>query len=305
VKPFLALVRRELQEHPALYVGPLGVNLFFALTALLLVARAIGSPENLRSVVGMLDLADDRALEIGRNALFASPMWIVIVVTMVIGYFYFIDCLFAERRERTILFFKSFPVSDTQTVLSKVFCGIVVLPVLSLAAFAVTQLFVVIIVSAAIAAANGSVGSVWNVASMVENWVFILYVLATCALWYSPLIAFFVLVSAWAKRAAFLWSLLPLFVIWGEYLLPGRNFVAPIVVGHITGYPGAAFSFIEITGAVSDQSFGDRIASAVPSPLSFTNFAGFLSEAALWLGIIVASILIATAIYLRRYRDDS
>lgn len=305
MKTYLALVKRELQEHPALYVGPLGVNLFFALTALLLVARAIGSPENLRNIVDMLNLADERALEIGRNALFASPMWIVIVVTMVIGYFYFIDCLFAERRERTILFFKSFPVSDTQTVLSKVFCGLVVLPVLSLAAFAVTQLFVLVVVSAAIAAGGGAVGSVWNAASMLENWVFTLYVLLTSALWYSPLIAFFLLVSAWAKRAAFLWSLLPLFVIQAEYLLPGRNFVAPVIVGHITGYPAAAFNFVEITGALSDESFGDRMASVMPSPLSFTNMGGFLSEPALWLGMIVAGLFIAAAIYLRRYRDDS
>lgn len=305
MKSFTGLLKRELQEHPALYVGPLGVNLFVAVSALLLVARAIGSAENLRNIVGVINLADEQAREFGRSALIASPMWLVIVVTIAIGYFYFIDCLYAERKERTILFFKSFPITDTETVLSKLCCGIIVLPALSLASFAVTQIFVLIVVSIALAAAGGSPAELWSAGTILSNWLFTFYVLVSCALWYAPFIAFLVLVSAWAKRAVFLWSVMPFFVIQAEYLLPGRNFVAPLIFGHMSGYPAAAFtSGIAIAGAGPDALAG-LFEGGTLRPLMLIDVGGFLTEPALWVGGIVAAAFVTAAIYLRRYRDDS
>ena len=95
---------------PRYYMGPIGVNAFVALSALLLVARAIGSAENLRSLAGYIDMASEQTQEIGRSALITSPMWLVdarddrcwlLLLSL-------IACS-AERKERTILFFKSFP----------------------------------------------------------------------------------------------------------------------------------------------------------------------------------------------------
>ncbi|MGD2167892.1 MAG: hypothetical protein PVF63_07265 [Gammaproteobacteria bacterium] len=305
MKAFLGLLKRELQEHPALYVGPLGVNLFVAVSALLLVARAIGSVEALRNIAGLIDLADEQALAFGRSALVASPMWLVVIVTIAIGYFYFVDCLYAERKERTILFFKSFPVTDTATVLSKLFCGIVILPALSLAAFAVTQLFVLIVVSIALAAAGGSAGAIWSAGTIFSNWLFTFYVLISCALWYAPFIAFLVLVSAWAKRAVLLWSVFPFFVIQAEYLLPGRNFIAPLIFGHMSGYPAAAFALGEVISGGGKRSVEEFFESGALRPLTLTDPAGFVTEPALWVGGVVAVLFVTAAIYLRRYRDDS
>lgn len=305
MKRFVGLLKRELLEHPALYVGPLGVNLLIAVSALLLVARAIGSAENLRDIVGMIDLADPASLEAGRNALIASPIALVVVVTIAVGYFYFIDCLYAERRDRTILFFKSFPVTDTETVLSKLFCGIVVLPALSLIAFAITQVFVLIVASIAMAAAGGSPGSLWSFGAMVSNWLFIFYVLVTCAIWYSPFIAYFLFVSAWAKRAVLLWSLLPFLAMHAEWLLPGPAFLTPLVLDHIAGYPAAAFAMDVVVSSNDDGAMLDWLHSSALTPLTFADPGGFLSEAALWVGALIAALLVIGAIYLRRYRDDS
>jgi ABC-2 type transport system permease protein len=304
VKPFIGLLKRELQEHPALYMGPLGVNVFVALSALLLVARAIGSAENLRNLAGYIDMASEQTQEMGRSALITSPMWLVILVTIAVGYFYFIDCLFAERRERTILFFKSFPVNDTETVLSKICCGVVILPALSLLAFAVTQVFVLAAISVALAAAGGSPGALWNIGAIVSNWAFTFYVLVSCALWYAPFIAFLVLVSAWAKRAVFLWSLAPLLLMQAEFLLPGRAIFTPVILGHLRGYPLAAFSFDAISTEI-ENGFAGLFEGGTLQPLTLADPAGFVSDPALWIGAAVAALFVAGAIYLRRYRDDS
>lgn len=305
MKRFVGLLKRELREHPALYVGPLGVNLFIAVSALLLIARAIGSAENLRSIVGAIDLADPSSFEAGRNALIASPIALVVVVTIAVGYFYFIDCLYAERKERTILFFKSFPVSDTETVLSKLFCGVVVLPALSLVAFAITQIFVLIVVSVAMAAAGGSPGSLWTLGGILSNWTFIFYVLVSCAIWYSPFIAYFLFVSAWAKRAVLLWSAMPFLAMHAEWLLPGPAVLTPIVLRHISGYPAAAFAIEEVVATNNESPLTGWFRDQGLSPLMFADPGGLLTEPALWVGVSIAALLVTGAIYLRRYRDDS
>lgn len=301
MKPFVGLVRREIWEHPALFVGPLGANLFVALSMLIAIARGIGSAENLAAIAESLDLADDSMLAAGRNLVFASPAALVVAVTVAVGYFYFLDCLFAERKERSILFFKSFPVTDMQTVLAKLCAGIVVLPALSLAAFAATQLLVVIVASIALLAVCGSAGPLWSLGALLANWVFVLYVLVTAALWYAAIIAFLVLVSAWAKRAVYLWSLTPLFVMQAELLLPGANHFGRLFFGHVGAYPFAAFTLPADLRERGAQTFGEDGIRL----LALCDPIGFIAAPALWINLGVAAVFVAGAIALRRYRDDS
>ena len=58
--------------------------------------------------------------------------------------FYCLDALYGERRDRSILFWKSLPVSDLTTVLSKASIPIVVLPLLTFAVTVATQLIMLL-----------------------------------------------------------------------------------------------------------------------------------------------------------------
>jgi ABC-2 type transport system permease protein len=304
MKPFVGLVKRELWEHPVLYIGPIAANAFFALTTLVLVVRGIGTEENLRNIVSGLNMAGDTAIEVARNLVLASPIAVVFGVTVFVGYFYFIDCLYAERKERSILFFKSMPVTDTLTVLSKLFSGAVVLPALSVLAFIVTQLCVMIFASAAVAITDGEPSMLWNVGSLLRNWIFTLYVLLSSVLWYSPFIAFLVLASAWAKRSVFLWSLSPLLLMHVESLLPGPNFLGRTIFGHFGGYFAAAFS-TEMKLSMGDpSSFARSVGNGPRHVLELADPIGFMMEPALWIGGVIAAALVTTAIWLRRNRDD-
>jgi ABC-2 type transport system permease protein len=245
-------------------------------------------------------MVDESFIAVGRNFLFASPVALVVLVTIVVGYFYFLSCLFTERTERSILFFKSFPVTDAKTVLSKLFTGVVLLPVLSLAAFAIAQAFVLIVTSAALLLAGGSLGTIWNASALFSNWLLVLYVLVSCALWYAPFIAFLMLVSAWAKKAVLLWSMVPFFIIQAEFLLPVPRLFGPIVLGHMRGYVQAAFEFRDEVEAGA-AAFGNQPLNF----LSLTDPVGLITQPALWVGLVIAAALMYGAIYLRRYRDDS
>src|SRR5688500_3753928 len=56
----------------------------------------------------------------------------IMLTTLIIAFFYGLDALHGERRDRSILFWKSLPVSDRTPVLSKVLVMMAVLPGIAL-----------------------------------------------------------------------------------------------------------------------------------------------------------------------------
>ena len=116
----LTLVRREFWEHRALWLAPLVVAALLALVA------AIG-----RVHIDMDD-APDLSSEQQRVALFSIIQWVLAmplyIVIIFVGSFYLLDCLYAERKDRSIRFWKSWPVSDGLTVCAKLLVGLVIAP---------------------------------------------------------------------------------------------------------------------------------------------------------------------------------
>src|SRR5262249_9107048 len=125
--------------------------------------------------------------------------------TFLVGIFYCLDALSSERRDRSILFWKSLPVSDLTTVLSKASIPLVILPLITFAITVVAQ-FAMLMWSSAVLLANGlSVSMLWTQVSPLHMWTGLLFhLIAVHSLYYSPIFAWLLLVSAWARRAAFL-----------------------------------------------------------------------------------------------------
>ena len=129
-------------------------------------------------------------------------------------FFYCLDALHGERRDRSILFWKSLPVSDLITVLSKASIPLVVLPLLTFAITVVTQWIMLLMSSAALLGNGLSVTTLWSQLSLSQMWMMLLYHLVTVhALWYAPIFCWLLLVSAWARRAPILWAALPVIAI--------------------------------------------------------------------------------------------
>src|SRR5437899_6524167 len=120
-RPFSWSVRREVWENRSIYVAPLIVAVVVLFGFLL---STIGMPER-RQAVLLLDSAHQRAA-IGAPYDVAAMM--LIFTTFIAGVFYCLDALHGERRDRSILFWKSLPVSDLTTVLSKASVPLVILP---------------------------------------------------------------------------------------------------------------------------------------------------------------------------------
>ncbi len=144
--------------------------------------------------------------------LLLSSTWPFLVLAFVV-FFYCLGALYDDRRDRSILFWKSLPLSDTQTVLSKVISALVIAPlVATLAAVATMFGFLLIISIVAVTHGGSPTTLIWGPASPLSLSAGLLAAIPVYALWALPTAGWLLLCSAWAKSKPFLWAvMLPLF----------------------------------------------------------------------------------------------
>jgi ABC-2 type transport system permease protein len=265
-------VRRELWENRSIYVAPLAaaaVCLLAFLTGLTLSPAHRHQP---------LDIPYE----------FAALL--IMGTGFIVGIFYSLEALYGERRDRSILFWKSLPVSDFTTVLSKFAIPLVILPLLTFVIAIVTQ-FVMMLLSSAVLLGSGlGVGPLGARMSFFHMSLMLLYHLLTVhGLWYAPLYGWLLLISAWAPRAPFIWAFLPPFVIWGVEKIAFRT-------SHFLGMLQYRLSGPEPPATTARSGNLMEMVSALTP-------AQFFSTPGLWVGLAVAAIFLAAAVRLRRYRE--
>src|SRR6184192_3659062 len=174
-RPFYWSMRRELWENRSIYIAPLIVAAFevvgFAIST-------IGLADRRRAVL-LLDAAHQRAAIEQPYDLAAMMM---IFIAFIVGVFYCLDALHGERRDRSILFWKSLPVSDLTTVLSKATIPLVVLPLVTLAIIVTTQFVMLLWTSVLLMTHGMSPASTWTNFSLFQQSLILLYGLAAIAL---------------------------------------------------------------------------------------------------------------------------
>jgi ABC-2 type transport system permease protein len=281
-QPFFWSVRRELWENRSIYVAPLIV------AAVVLFGSFVGSfhlPDR-RRLAMLLDPAQRRAaIELPYDI----AAMIIILTAFVIGVFYCLDALYGERRERSILFWKSLPVSDLTTVLSKASIPLVVLPLTIFLIIVATQ-FIMMLISSAALIPSGLAGTTWVNFNLFQQSLILLYSLIVIALWHAPIYGWALLISGWARRATFLWVVLPLLAIAVlEKLSFDTSHFLSMLKYRVFGAGDTAFAFRPQHGVAIDS-----LVQLTPGR--------YLATPGLWIGLIVAAVLVAAAVRLRRYR---
>src|SRR5438046_7286871 len=201
-RPLYWGVCRELWENRSIYIAPLSVAVVVLFGFMI---STYGMPERRRGVL-LMDLAKQRAL-IGEPYGVAAMM--LILTVFVVGVFYCLGARYWERRDRSILFCKSLPVSDLTAVLSKASIPLVILPLVTFVIIVATH-FVMLLWSSVVLLTSGLAGTTWTRFNIVEQSLILLYSLVALALWHAPVYGWLLLVSGWARRATFLWAVLPL-----------------------------------------------------------------------------------------------
>jgi ABC-2 type transport system permease protein len=275
-------VRRELWENRSIYIAPLAVAAVVLFGFLL---STIHLPDRRREVMALDPIR--RAGEIAQAYDFVAIA--VMLVSVVVAAAYCLGALHNERRDRSILFWKSLPVSDLTTVLSKATIPMVVAPLVTFAVIVAMQL-IMLTVTTLVLLANSMGDTLWAGPPFIQMTGVLAYGLVALALWYAPIYGWLLLVSVWAKRATFLWAVLPPIglCIVEKIAFDSSNF-ASLIGNRLTGFAADAFDF-NAPGTAID-------------PLKVLDPGKYLSSPGLWVGLVVAVAFLAAAVWLRRRRD--
>lgn len=306
MRQMLTLVKRELIEHRSSWVVTTVFGGLFVLAALLAVFGLVrvgvfGEPMN------VVEFADSPERFQLREGLHLGLLPIAAVLNMVMTFvviFYFLDALYTERKDRSILFWKSLPVSDLKVVASKYLTGIVAIPLVTVVVFLATVVLVVLITGIGLWFAGG-VGDVLagGPGAIVQATLMLMYALAVQALWFAPIDGWLLLVSAFAKRAVLAWAVVPpALAVAAERLLFGTRHFLDALVYRIRGVWELAFDGRRQNVIVYH---GDEVLESLPQFADLLTPGRLFASPSLWLGIVVGVLLLACAVWLRRWRDEA
>ncbi|WP_440221990.1 hypothetical protein ACQQ2N_12940 [Dokdonella sp. MW10] len=323
MKTFGWLVRREYWEHRGgflwtpVWVG--GVMLILTLLGIIS-AEVIGARLNVQvgvpwnSIADRLTAGDIAQAGIGLDVAYLAVAMVLCIPLFFVLFFYLLGALYDDRRDRSVLFWKSLPVTDMSTVLSKVAAAVLLAPLVAfvVASIAYLGLLVIVCVWALLhginplpaIGASHPIGLFWRM----------LLTIPVDALWALPTVGWLLFWSAFARSKPFLWAV----------LVPVLAYVANAWIGLLGGpsidrdfllkdvlfrlllsiMPGAwlddgalTFSSKMRLGSGSNTLALDKLDPAVVY--------GLLAKPELWIGVVVGVALIAASIWLRRRRIET
>lgn len=298
---FIWLIRREIWEHKAIWIAP---SVVIGCLVLLVITGNVH--------LGPIGTADGNTTfgafppDVQQKLLLIAYAGLALVVDMVMGiiaFFYALDSLYSDRRDRSVLFWKSLPLSDSETVLSKFAVAAVVIPLVSLLGAFVAQFVVATGGSAKLAMSGMSAGVMWQPEAILGGMTIAFLWCVTAILWYAPVIAYLMLASAWAPKGPFLWAVLPPVAIsLLERVVLYSQHAGDFIAGRL-------FGLYKLLGRREDGGVSDVEGGSEVAKLSNIDLVGslkeFYSSPDLWLGVVAAGLLLAAAMWVRRYRDET
>jgi ABC-2 type transport system permease protein len=273
-------VRRELWENRAIYIALLAVAALFLVAFLI---GAIHPPVKMRDAMALDPVQHQDLVE--QPYTFAA--FLLMGTTFIVAMFYCLEALYSERRDRSILFWKSLPVSDFTTVLAKLSIPLVILPLATFAITIVTQWIMLLLSSALMLARGQSVAALWSHLPLFQMSLMLLFhLVAIHGLQFAPVYSWMLLVSSWARRAPLLWAVLPPLAIGvAEKIAFNTSNFAALLKYLLGGGPEVVTGKMEML------------------PLTPRAVGEFFINPGLWIGLVVAAAFLAAAVRLRRYRE--
>ena len=255
------------------------------------------------ALFGASNIAGDAEREAAMTVFFLGTSWVFLFGLAILTTFYTLDSLYAERKDKSILFWRSLPITDAETVVSKLLTAVLVLPLVTVAAIVVTHLVNLVITSGWVIARGGNAAHlIWGSVPLFDNWAAALIVTVASAIWMSPLIGWFLFVSAFTKRSPLLMAFMPLIIIpIVEWIFFRSKIFASAVFGRGEMIP--LFRESDLEHFFDEERM--RVNEELVRLLAHIDIGKFLLSPSVWAGVVVCGLFATAAIYLRRYRDES
>jgi ABC-2 type transport system permease protein len=298
IRAFETLVRREFWEHRSLWSAPLVVTVLLLICAFLthgaLKIDATDSAEWLNPQ--------------SNTTVFALAQWALTLpyylVMILLVNFYLIDCLYAERRDRSILFWKSLPVSDGATVASKVVVACVVVPLGTFFLALVTDILFTAIWDLRAVIGHSPELLAWDTVAFIKTQALMFLGLVISVLWYSPFLGCVLLASACVRRNVLMWvTLVPLLVVIFERIAFGTHWLSSLIAYRGNGIWYALH--LESALLTSIHNVGPAEIVSLPEVYDRVHVGPAFTNIDLWLGLLFAAACAYAATRVRGFRDET
>lgn len=304
----IALVKREIWEHRSIWITPAAVAFVvtFIAIAIVIMVAAFGeaiNPEIERIADATLPDAVRRAalavFLLVNTSVFMMAMWFLMI-------FYCLDSLYAERKDKSILFWRSLPITDAETVVSKLLTAVLAIPVATMAGVIVSHLLNLVIMSVWLGTEGiNPFRFIWGAVPLFDTWAAVFVFLLAVPIWFAPLLGWFLFISAWAKRGPFLRAILPIAILpILEYIIFRSWNLGIEILKRLSWESMPIFNIFEFAERFDEDDLHDIFAEQT-SLLSLLDIPQFLGSFQVWAGLVVCGLFITAAIYMRRYRDES
>ncbi len=301
---YVALIKREFWEHRSIWVTPVAIATVITLGTLTALMFAGEFADELNVVIfGAQNLAGDTERRALLTGFFVglSPLFLLGLAILVI--FYALDSLYAERKDKSILFWRSLPVTDAETVISKLLTALLLIPGVTVLALFATHLLNLIITGLWVSLKGGSASAlIWGSVSLFDNWTAAFLVIYCMGIWMSPFLGWFLFVSAFTKRSPLLVAFMPLVLIpMLEGIFARSSHFAEAVWARGPMIP--LFKSIDLETFIDEQHA--RVNEEMINLLGHIDLGKFFTSIDTWFGLIICGLLTTAAIYVRRFRDES
>lgn len=318
MKTFGTLIQREIWEHrsgfiwtPLIIGGVLLVFLVLGAGSAFFWQLKIDGADAMAE--GALKLAEAQVppdkLRLGVDAFLWGTALMWQGVMFVVLFFYCIGSLYDDRRDRSVLFWKSMPVSDLETVLSKVVFACFVAPAFMIAAMAIGQIVLLLAGGILVIFQGGSAWKlIWAHANPFPVWGQFIAVQGVQALYLLPLFGWLMLASAFARGKPFLWAVLPpvVFAIMESFMaFTTKMTFSKVIWEFIVSRLAAGVAPITFKADFDGEHSMEAGLAGTRFAANFGDVIGRLGTADLWIGVGIGVAFLAGAVWLRRYRDES
>lgn len=316
MKRLLALLRREFWENKGAFrTTPLvigGICVALLLMAIFTTAHFDNELYTFKEAVRALaqQPAEFRATHF-HQVMLGSSVFFTVVLSFVV-FFYLLGALYDDRKDRSILFWKSMPASDALTIASKLLAAMLIAPVMFWIVFVLTQVAMAIIASVMVMSVGENPWTLFlGQVNPLQGWFMVLFSYLAAAVWFLPFYGWLLLVSAFAPRIPLLFAVLPPVVfavlqIWIDFL---RTFTLDSSLFGIIG-EWVANSPAILTVQVHDGR--GTLALGVPGSggtfdhaVTIANMLHRLFSLQMLAGLAVAAAFLAGAWWLRQRATDN
>ena len=299
IQVFKAMIVREIQEHKVAFVyAPFFVSIIlcFVIASVYFGGTNIQTDqfnfsteyydEEIRQA--MQSVSSVSRIDIVRTGLLV--LGFPILLTVGFGLLAYSLSTFAdERKDRSLIFWRSLPISDLTTVLSKVFIVTLIVPLIVIPYIILLQL--VAMTSASIFFATNDIvsfGWLWG-SYIITDWFRIIFSLWAQALWSLPLFLWLMLAGTYAARPIAGAIVPPVILIVLEGVIFKTNLVLEFIENRI-GFWSRSDSFPKEYQEIRVVDISDILL--------------LFSTQAFWIGILASVILVAGIVYVRSSNSD-